>query len=58
MMIYLIDMLNHVHVYEGMNMTEAINAKNDYMSFMGISDESIQMEVIYNDNLYSKAQRT
>lgn len=46
-MIYVIDMLNHVHVYEGVNMMEALNAKNDYMSFMGISDESIQMEEIY-----------
>lgn len=46
-MIYVIDMLNHVHVYEGMNMMEATNAKNDYMSFMGISGESIQIEVIY-----------
>ena len=46
-MIFVIDMLNHVHVYEGMNMMEAMNAKNDYMSFMGISDESIQMEVIF-----------
>ena len=46
-MIYIIDTLNHVHVYEGMNMMEATNAKNDYMSFMGISDESIQIEVIY-----------
>lgn len=47
MMIFVIDMLNHVHVYEGMNMMEALNAKNDYMSFMGISDDSVQMEVIY-----------
>lgn len=47
MMIYVIDMLNNVHVYEGMNMMEAMNAKNDYMSFMGISDDSIQIEVIY-----------
>lgn len=46
-MIYVIDMLNHVHVYEGMNMFDALRAKKDYMSFMGISDESIQMEVIY-----------
>ena len=46
-MIYVIDMLNHVHVYEDMNMIEATNAKNDYMSFMGISDDSIQIEVIY-----------
>lgn len=46
-MIYVIDMLNHVHVYEGMNMMEATNAKNDYMSFMGISYDSIQIEVIY-----------
>lgn len=46
-MIYVIDMLNHVHVYEGMNMMEALNAKNDYMSFMGISDDSVQTEVIY-----------
>lgn len=46
MMIYVIDMLNNVHVYVGMSMMEAITAKNDYMSFMGISDESIQMEVI------------
>lgn len=46
-MIFVTDMLNHVHVYEGMNMLEAMNAKNDYMSFMGISDETIQMEVIY-----------
>lgn len=46
-MIYVIDMLNRVHVYEGINMMEAMDAKNDYMSFMGISDESIQMEVIY-----------
>ena len=45
-MIFVIDTLNHVHVYEGMNMMEAMNAKNDYMSFMGISDESIQIEVI------------
>lgn len=56
-MIYVIDMLNHVHVYEGMSMQEAMTAKNDYMSFMGISDESIQMEVITNDNLYRKAHR-
>lgn len=47
MMIYVIDMLNRVHVYEGMNMTEAMNAKNDYMSFMGISEDSVQMEVIF-----------
>lgn len=46
-MIFVIDMLNHVHVYDGMNMTEAMNAKNDYMSFMGISEDSVQMEVIY-----------
>lgn len=46
-MIFVIDLLNHVHVYEGMNMTEAMNAKNDYMSFMGISEDSVQMEVIY-----------
>ena len=46
-MIYVIDMLNRVHVYEGMNMMDATNAKNDYMSFMVISDESIQIEVIY-----------
>lgn len=45
-MIYAIDMLNHVHVYEGMNMMEAMTAQNDYMSFMGISEESIQIEVI------------
>ena len=46
MMIYVIDVLNHVHVYVGMSMMEAMIAKNDYMYFMGISDESIQMEVI------------
>ena len=46
-MIFVIDMLNHVHVYVGMSMQEAMNAKNDYMSFMGISGESIQMEVVY-----------
>ena len=46
-MIFVIDMLNHVHVYEGMNMMEATNATKDYMSFMGISEESIQIEVIY-----------
>ena len=46
-MIFVIDTLNHVHVYEGTNMMEATNAKNDYMSFMGISDYSIQIEVIY-----------
>lgn len=46
-MIYVIDILNHVHVYKGMDMMEATKAKNDYMSFMGISGESIQMEVIY-----------
>lgn len=46
-MIFVIDILNRVHVYAGMSMLEAVNAKNDYMSFMGISDESIQMEVIY-----------
>lgn len=46
-MIFVIDMLNRVHVYEGMSMMDAVNAKNDYMSFMGISDESIQMEVVY-----------
>lgn len=56
-MIYVIDMLNHVHVYEGMNMMEATNAKTDYISFMGISDDSVQIEVITNDNLYSKAHR-
>lgn len=50
MMICVIDMLNHVHVYVGMNMQEAVNAKNDYMSFMGISDESIQIEVIFDAN--------
>ena len=46
-MIFVIDTLNHVHVYEGMNMMEATIAKKDYMSFMGISDDSIQIEVIY-----------
>lgn len=46
-MIYVIDMLNHVQVYLGASMTEALNAKNDYMSFMGISDDAIQMELIY-----------
>lgn len=46
-MIFVIDMLNRVHVYVGMSMRDAMNAKNDYMSFMGISGESIQMEVIY-----------
>lgn len=46
-MIFVIDMLNRVHVYEGVNMMEAINAKADYISFMGISDDSVQMEVIY-----------
>lgn len=56
-MIFVIDMLNHVHVYVGMSMLEAVNAKDDYMSFMGISGESIQMEVVTNDDLYSKAQR-
>lgn len=49
-MIYVIDMLNHVHVYMGMSMQEAMNAKNDYMSFMGISDESIQLEVLMDAN--------
>lgn len=49
-MIYVIDMLNHVHVYTGMSMQEAMNAKNDYMSFMGISNESIQMEVLLDAN--------
>lgn len=46
-MIFVIDTLNHLQVYVGMSMQEAMIAKNDYMSFMGISDESIQMEVIY-----------
>ena len=49
-MIFVIDMLNHVHVYMGMSMQEAMNAKNDYMSFMGISDESIQIEVLFDAN--------
>ena len=46
-MIFVIDMLNRVHVYMGMSMQEAMNAQNDYMSFMGISADSIQIEVIY-----------
>lgn len=46
-MIFVLDMLNHVQVYAGVSMLEAMNAKNDYMSFMGISAESIQMEVVY-----------
>lgn len=45
-MIFVIDMLNRVHVYEGMSMSDALDAKNDYMSFMGISDVSIQFEVV------------
>ena len=49
-MIFVIDMLNHVQVYAGASMLEAMTAQNDYMCFMGISDESIQMEMIYNDN--------
>jgi len=40
-MIFVIDMLNRVHVYEGVSMPDALDAKNDY-----ISDESIQFEVI------------
>lgn len=46
-MIFVIDMLNRVQVYEGTSMAEALDAKNDYMTFMGISGKSIQMEVIY-----------
>ena len=48
-MIFVIDMLNRVHVYEGMSMPDALDAKNDYMSFMGISDETIQFEVLYDN---------
>lgn len=47
MMIYVIDMLNHLQVYVGMDMSDAVRAQNEYMSFMGISDESLQIEVIY-----------
>lgn len=50
MMIFVIDMLNHLQVYVGMDMSDAVRAQNEYMSFMGITDESILMEVIYNDN--------
>ena len=46
-MIFVIDKLNHVQVYAGMSMLEAMTSQNDYMSFMGISEESIQMEVVY-----------
>ena len=46
-MIFVTDMLNHVQVYVGASMFEAMTAQNDYMSFMGISNESIQMEVIF-----------
>jgi len=45
--IFVIDMLNHVQVYVGMSTREALIATKDYMSFMGISDESIQEEVVY-----------
>ena len=47
MMIYVIDMLNHLQVYVGMDMSDAVRAQNEYMSFMGISDDSLQIEVIY-----------
>lgn len=47
MMIFVIDMLNHVQVYAGASMLEARTAQNEYMSFMGISEETILMEVIY-----------
>ncbi len=46
-MIYVIDMLNHLQVYVGMDMSDAVRAQNEYMSFMGISDKSLQIEVIY-----------
>lgn len=45
-MIFVIDMLNRVHVYEGVNMSDAVRAQNEYMSIMGITDESILMELI------------
>ena len=46
-MIFVIDMLNHVQVYVGMSLREALLATKDYKSFMGISNESIQVEVVY-----------
>lgn len=46
-MIFVTDMLNQVQVYVGVSMLEAMTAQNDYISFMGISDDSIQIEVIY-----------
>lgn len=50
MLIFVIDMLNHLQVYVGMDMSDAVRAKNEYMSFMGITDDSILMEAIINDN--------
>lgn len=47
MMIFVIDMLNHLQVYVGADMSDAVRAQNEYMSFMGITDETILMEVIY-----------
>lgn len=47
MLIFVIDMLNHLQVYVGMDMSDAVRAQNEYMSFMGITDDSIVMEVIY-----------
>lgn len=47
MLIFVFDMLNHLQVYVGMDMSDAVRAQNEYMSFMGITDDSILMEVIY-----------
>lgn len=45
-MIFVIDMLNHLQVYVGADMSDAVRAQNEYMSFMGITDDSILIEVV------------
>ena len=45
-MIFVIDMLNQMRVYIGNNMQEALEAKQEYMSFFGLIEDTCQIEVI------------
>ena len=42
-MIFVTDMLNHVSVYAGDSMLDAVKARNDYMSLMGLTKNTCEV---------------
>lgn len=46
-MILAYDILNHVEIYRGDNPMEVNRAIESYCEFMGITDKSVRVQVIY-----------